>query len=49
MEPWDLYFCQLCGWLLHPGYQREGTRVPSLDEIADMVDRMMEVRQRRND
>lgn len=47
MEVWDLYFMQLCGWLLHPGYLREGTFKPSLEEIADLVDTMMVVRARR--
>lgn len=47
MSLWDLYFMQVASWLLHPGYQREGTKVPSLEDIADMVDAMMEVRNKR--
>ncbi|WNK14356.1 MAG: hypothetical protein [Microvirus sp.] len=43
----DLYFMSLCGWLLHPGYQREGAIVPSLREIADLVDDMIRERDAR--
>lgn len=47
MEVWDFYYMQLCGWLLHPGYLREGAKAPSLEEIADLVDKIVEVRMRR--
>lgn len=47
MDPWDLYFCSLCAWLLHPGYLRDGAARPSLNQIADMVDEMLAVREER--
>lgn len=34
----DLLLMNLVSWQLHPGYQREGTRVPSLSEIFDLVE-----------
>lgn len=47
MHPWDVYFGTLCGWLLHPGYQREGAKAPSLSEIANLCDEMWDIRQER--
>lgn len=47
MEIWDFYFATLASWVLHPGYQREGAQVPSLEYVADLADLMMEVRNRR--
>jgi len=47
MTVWDFYFASLVAWRLHPGYLREGAQAPSLEEIADMVDSMCEVRERR--
>lgn len=47
MNPWDFYFASLAGWLLHPGYQKDGTVKPSLSEIALLADRMLEFRNRR--
>lgn len=44
---WDLAFMQLCTMLLHPGYQKEGTRVPSISELADMADELEKVQQCR--
>jgi len=44
METVDLYFCSLAAWLYHPGYQKEGTKKPTLDEIADTVDAMLKIR-----
>jgi len=45
MDLWDYYFGVLASWLLHPGYLREGTKVPSLEEISDLVDKMIEIRE----
>lgn len=46
MEIWDLYFAQLAAWRLHPGYQREGAKVPSFSEIAEMADEMLKEREK---
>jgi hypothetical protein len=47
MDIRDLYFLQLAAWLLHPGYLREGAEAPSLDQIADLVDQLIKVRNER--
>ena len=46
-EFWSTAFTELVGWLYHPGYNREGTPKPTLDEIADTVDQMVLVRRER--
>ena len=46
-QQWDIYFASLAGWMLHPGYQREDTTVPTIQQIADMCDAMMEERNAR--
>lgn len=38
MTVWDCVYIQLCGWVLHPGYKREGASAPSFAEIAVMCD-----------
>jgi hypothetical protein len=45
---WDLYFSALCSWLLHPGYNREGTERPTIVDCADIADAMLEVRNARS-
>lgn len=47
MDVWDLYFSSLCAWRMHPGYQREGTIVPSLEECAELADEMVALKNRR--
>lgn len=47
VEFWSTAFTELVGWLYHPGYNREGTPKPSLEEIADTVDDMVMVRRQR--
>ncbi len=44
MDRTDLYFVTLVSWTLHPGYQREGAKKPTLDEIGDLVDAMLKMR-----
>lgn len=34
MEKWEFVFLQLAVWRQHPGYQREGTKVPDLWDLA---------------
>ena len=46
MSPWDLYFAGFAAMLLHPGYTREGTERPTLEDCADLADLMVEIRNR---
>jgi len=46
-EFWGTAFTELVGWLYHPGYNREGTPKPTLEEIADTVTEMVVVRRKR--
>jgi hypothetical protein len=46
MTTWQLYFASLVAMTLHPGYTKEGTERPSLESIAAMVDKMIEVEER---
>lgn len=41
MTTWDLYFATLVGMAEHPGYLREGTHKPTLEECAIKADEMM--------
>ncbi len=45
MEVYDLYFATLIAWRWHPGYLREGAIRPTLKELADEVDKILEMRQ----
>ncbi len=47
MEIEDFYFMTLVSWRYHPGYQRDGITAPTLDQIANMVDEIIEVRNKR--
>ena len=47
MDRTDLYFITLSSWLLHPGYSRADALVPSLHEIANLVDQMLKIREER--
>lgn len=49
MDPWDIYFASLCGWLLHPGYLRQDAVAPTLEYIANLADEMVEIRNGRMD
>ena len=49
MDTWDLYFASLCGWMLHPGYQREGAESPTLRQCAELADSMEEIKNGRMD
>lgn len=44
MNVWDLYFASLVGMRLHPGFLREGAQAPSLEELAELANQMMEIR-----
>lgn len=42
MDPRFYVFATLASWLLHPGYQREGSSLPSLDFLADLADQVVQ-------
>jgi hypothetical protein len=44
---WDIYFASCCGWILHPGYNREGTVRATIKDAADIADQMLEERNNR--
>lgn len=44
---WDLYYSGVVGWSLHPGYLRDNTEKMTLEECADIVDKMIEIRRLR--
>jgi len=48
-EIWDMYFGEIAGWTIHPGFNRENAKQPTLDECADMADEMIEIRRKRHD
>lgn len=41
---WDLAFISLCSFRAHPGVGREGTKVPSLFDLAVEASNMLEIR-----
>lgn len=41
---WDIYFHMIVGWQFHPGYLRDGTTSLTLEECAQIADKMMEIR-----
>lgn len=47
MEVWDLYFASLVSFTAHPGYLREGTHKPTIEECAAMADAMVDERNKR--
>jgi len=44
MDRLDLYFATLAGWMLHPGYLKEGAKAPSLREIFKLAEDMVIIR-----
>ena len=49
MTVWDVYFAGLVSMTIHPGFNREGTEKPTLEECADMADKMMLERDKRDE
>lgn len=49
MDKFDLYFATLGGWVLHPGWNREGCHPPTLEYIADMAGEMVVISDDRAD
>lgn len=43
MEAFHLYFASLASITLHPGYEREGTIRPTLEQLADMALEMVKI------
>jgi len=44
MDLWDFLFVQLVSWRLHPGYLREGSHPPSIQEICALTDEIVAAR-----
>jgi len=38
-----LYFSGVLGWQLHPGYSREGVKRLTVDECAELAEKMVEI------
>ncbi len=47
MTTFQLYFASLAAWVNHPGYLREGSDPPTLEECADMAERMVLITEER--
>ena len=41
MQIWDIYYAGLCAMLLHPGYNKPGTKIPTLEDLAAQADEMV--------
>ncbi len=46
MEVFDLYFASVVSWTLHPGYNKPDTPKPSLAELRELVEAMLEEREK---
>ncbi len=46
---WDLYFSGVVAFACHPGFQREGTEKPTIEQCANIADQMLAERRRRWD
>jgi len=44
---WDAFFGEIAGWTIHPGFNRENAKQPTLEECADMADKMIIIRRQR--
>ncbi len=45
---WDIYYAAIVSMTLHPGYTREGTAKPSLENCAELADQMLKYRPKAN-
>lgn len=48
MDLWTFLFSQFVAWTFHPGYSREGTKVPSLEDCARKADECVALLARRS-
>lgn len=46
MQVFDLYFASVVAMTLHPGFNKPDTHKPTLDELAELVEEMIKVRNR---
>jgi hypothetical protein len=44
---WDMYFASIYGWSLHPGRTRDKATPLSIEEAADLADKMLMEREKR--
>ncbi len=44
---WDIYFCGLVSMTMHPGFEKENTHRPTLEELAKVADAMLLERERK--
>ena len=44
---WDAYFAGIVALACHPGYERENTTRPTIEECALIADEMLEERNKR--
>jgi len=40
---WAMFFCNLVGFRLHPGFNRENTHLPTLEECAQQADEALKL------
>lgn len=41
MDAWEIYFASLVAMTMHPGYLRPDTPKPTLEELAELADKMV--------
>lgn len=46
---WAMYFATIVGMQLHPGYSRENVTALTLEECAEMADKMMALSSERGE
>lgn len=43
ISKFDFYLCSLACWTQHPGYQREGAKIPSLESLAQRAEALLKI------
>ena len=47
LKVWDSYFAEISGWTYHPGYFRDNAKMPTLEDCANVADKMIIIRRQR--